>query len=142
MARGSIHDVFFTNINQLATSSEAIGTATKNGGARQWQVPEKVADVLDIPGTTAAFDRTEIDTNYVEVIGDGENPGAVGDVVSLKTQGDYVGVMERGFRARHCTPVRCLAMAAARRVGHGDPRGVLMGGVVKYAQDSLTAANA
>jgi len=45
--------------------------------------------------------------------------------------------MERAFRARHHTYVRDLVLMAGRRQGQGDPSGVFLDGVIRYAQDNI-----
>jgi hypothetical protein len=132
---GKLHDVFVQNVETLANDAAIVGA----GFARVWQIPEAITDTTDVTTITAGFDRTEIDTNYAEVHANPSDPGTVGDVVALKVQSDFVAIDERAFRAAHASPVRCLAHAAARRRGHGNNRGVFLGGVMRYVQDALTA---
>lgn len=140
-SQGRMHDVFKATLNELAAQAAAQAAAERGTGPRPWNRPDAGwgGDPLDVPGATGAYDRQEVGANYGALIADGSNPGTIGDVISVKAQGDYVAVQERGFRARHCTPIRLAAMAAARRQGHGHPRGVLLGGVYKFAQDALKA---
>lgn len=136
---GRIHDVFHTTLTDLQTQAAAQAQAAHGQGQRPWQVPEKVTDVLDVPGITAGFNRDDANANYEAIIADPKAGGTTGDVISVKVQVDYVAIMERGFRARHCTPVRCFALATGRRNGHGQAKGIFGGGVGKYAQDALKA---
>ncbi len=139
-SKGRIHDVFVKRLKDRTTHAQEQAAAARSGSTlRPWNVPDEVGDPLQVAAVTAGFDRGEIDSNFEEIIADGSNPGTVGDTISVKVQGDVVAVMERGFRARHCTPVRLMAMAAARRQGHGNERGVFNGGILKYAQDALKA---
>lgn len=138
-SKGRVHDVTTRVIGQLAKQAGDQGRHDRGKGTRPWNRPDDAPPPLDVPGTVKPFDREAIDTNYQEVL-DPSAPGTVGDAISLKTQGDYVSVVERGYRARHCTPVRLLAMAAARRKAHESPRGVLLGGMLKAVQDDLKAA--
>jgi hypothetical protein len=138
-SKGTVDPLFTQRIRELADQSKALGASYRDGDARTWQVPEEVKNTLDIPGITEAFARGDMNDMYEKCIADATNPGTVGDVVSMKTQIDYIANMERGFRARHATPIRCLVHAAARRIGHGHPQGVLIGGVLKEAQDAITA---
>ncbi len=86
-----------------------------------------------------AFDREAINQNFAELFAASDNAGTIGDATSLKLQGDYVAVVERAYRARVATPLRCMAHAAARRAGHGHAAGVFTGGVLQYAQDAIKA---
>lgn len=138
-SKGQVHDVFNGTINDLQSQAAAQAKAARGTGLRPWNVPKGSPDVLDVPGTTTPFDRSKLDQNFATFIADGQDPGTIGDVISVKVQGDYVAMAERAYRARHCTPVRLLGFMAARRAGHGNDRGVFKGGVGKYAQDALKA---
>jgi hypothetical protein len=137
--KGQVHDVFNTTVGELTAQAKAQAKAARGSGLRPWNRPAAAPATLDVPGTTAGFDRTAIDANYNRCIADAANPGTVGDVISLKTQGDYVAAMERAYRARHCTPARLIGFMAARRAGHGDPAGVFQGGALRFATDALKA---
>lgn len=141
---GQVHDTFNDTVTQLARQADGQAHAARNAAgagavARPWNRPDKVDDPLDVAGITAGFDRARINANFEALIADAAGGGTAGDAISVKTQCDWVAVMERGFRARHCTPVRLIGMMVARRLGHGHPRGVLRGGVLAYAQDALKA---
>lgn len=138
-SKGRIHDVFNDLIDGVAARCGLQHEHERGGPARPWGVPDGVASVLDPAGITGAFDRAAIDANYDDCMTKPSAAGTVADAISLKTQGDYVATMERAFRARHCTPVRLLGFAAARRRGHASANGVLKGGVLRYAQDVLKA---
>ncbi len=139
--KGRIHDVFLDTLNGMAERVQTQHDAERGAGSRDWSVPEKVSNLLEPAGMTTAFDRAAIDANYDTCVTMPASAGTVADTISLKSQGDYVAVIERAFRARHCTPVRLLGFAAARRRGHSKPNGVLKGGVLRYAQDVLKAGN-
>jgi hypothetical protein len=139
-SQGKIHDVFNDNLTQRASQAAQQAQAARGNGLRPWSGPTKVTDPLDVPNITKGFDRSEIDTNYTaKIVGSSDSPGTCGDTISVKTQGDFIAILERGYRARHCTPVRLLGMLAARRAGHGQPNGVYLGGILRYAQDTLQA---
>jgi hypothetical protein len=137
--KGQIHDVFRDTLADLAERADAQAEAARGHGLRPWNRPDAAPDPLDIPRTTTIFDRRMIDANYQELLGSGEDPGTCGDVISIKTQSDVVAAAERGYRARHATPIRCLIHAMGRRKGHGHEQGVFLGGVLKHAQDALKA---
>lgn len=140
-SQGQITDVFNETIADLTGQAGAQGGIATNGeGLRPWNMPTSPdwsGNPLDIAGTVDAFDRTELGSLFEGLLKAAENPGTVGDAISLKVQNDYVAVCERGFRARHCTPVRLLAMSAGRRIGHGDMVGIFQGGVMIFAQNAL-----
>jgi hypothetical protein len=137
MGIGRIHDVFATTVGDLQSQAAAQAKAAHKAGDRKWQKPEAVKSVLDIQGIGKGFDREAANANFGKIISGTKAGGTTGDAISVKTQVDYVAVVERAFRARHCTPVRCLALAIGRRDGHGKPNGIFGGGVQKYAQDVL-----
>lgn len=140
-SQGQMQPIFVNAVTELAATSKTNGQAAQGTGTAVWQLPPLngwSGDPLDIPGTVKAFDRAAANDNFTQLMADGTNPGTTGDGITLKLQIDYTAVMERGFRLRHATPVRCLAHSSARRVGHGHPAGVLMN-VVTYAQNCLTA---
>lgn len=140
--KAKLHDSFTEALTDLASQATDISKGIRGTGQRAWQYPSSLEESpLAIDKLDTGFDREEINTNYEETIADGASPGTVGDVVALKTQGDYLAVMERAFRARHATPVRCLAHAAGRRKGHGHAKGIFQGGLVTYIQDAIKAGS-
>lgn len=141
---GIVHDITTDTLVGLSTLADLQYKATRDLDQRVWWNTKAGPNIdpLNIPGVVLKFDRQKVNTNFGELIADGANPGALGDVISVKTQCDYVAIAERAYRARHCTPVRSIALAAARRRGHGDPLGVFQGGVLRYVQDMLKAAAA
>ena len=137
--------VFTSNVERLAETSAAIARAARGDGARPWQTPPEDAwpgGHDDPAAITAAFDRSELAAARARSLSDPAAPGTVGDSVARGAQVAYVGAMERAYRARHASPVRCLAVASGRRAGHGRPRGVLLGGAVGHVQDALAAGGA
>ncbi len=137
MPEAQIDDVFNNAIIDLTTQANEQGAVALDAeGLRPWNRPATSSDwngdPLQIEDTIKPFDRTKIGEVYEEMLADGTDSGTVGDGQALKTQSDYLAVMQRGFRARHCTPVRLMAMAIARREGHGDPQGILSGGAMGY----------
>jgi hypothetical protein len=143
-SKGKIDTTTFQpNLQALGTQAGQQAAMNRNNGSpRPWNFPPNVADPLNIGGITAGFDRSAIDTNYAQLIQDGTDPGTVGDVICVKTQGDYIAEMERGFRARHATPVRCIGHAMARRSGHSKPNGIFWGHVLKHVQNALKSGQA
>jgi hypothetical protein len=136
-SKGKIHTVFQTNLQDIAAQDGKQADMIRGKGDRPWNRPKLAPDPLDIAGITNAYNRQEVDANYAELLKVGSDPGTCGDVICVKTQGDYIAEMERGFRARHATPVRCIGHALARRRGHANDAGVFLGGVLKHVQDAL-----
>lgn len=137
-SKAQIHTIFADTLQGLLTQARDAAAATMvQTQTRPWQVPKEPPDVFDIGGMNAAFDRAKIADNHAEVIGDVEAPGTAGDVISLKLQSDYVAAVERAFRARHATAVRCMAHAAGRRDGHGHAAGIFSdaSGALRFATD-------
>lgn len=121
--------------------TEAINStnAIQNQQLNKWYLADLSlwnGNVLDINAIGAAFDREEVGIAYGETIVSAD--GATGEAASCTLQSDYMAVMERAFRARHASPIRSKAHAAARRLGHGDAVGCIQR-VTGYAQDLLTA---
>lgn len=139
--KAQVHGIFTKAVQALQRQARDISEAAKSPSqTRPWQVPPASAwdgDLTAVDQLEKAFDRAEIEENHAEVIGDLESPGTAGDVISLKLQNDYVAAMERAFRARHATPVRCMAHAAGRRAGHGHSAGIFSdtSGALRFATD-------
>lgn len=138
--KGEVHKVFADRTGELASHARAKADAARGRGQRAWDTPAGWSgDPMDIPGLVAAYDRSEIDQNYAQLIASGDDPGTAGDVVAVKTQGDYVGLQERGIRARYSSSIRCIAHASARWKGHGNDKGIFQDGVIRYVQDAIKA---
>lgn len=141
-SKAKLMPIFTTTVTELAKGSLANGQAATGGKSRVWQTPPLggwQGDHSDIAGMVSPFDRTDINDLYAQCISDAGSPGTDGDLIALVTQIGYVGAMERAYRARHASPVRCLINAAGRRIGHGQAAGVLRGGAVGYIQDVIAA---
>jgi len=142
MARSRIHSVFQKLISAFKEQTTKIAEAQQGPGQRVWQAPDDwVGDPFNIAEThKPAFDRQEINTNYLELHAKDSEAG-VGDAGSLKIQLDYTAVAERAFRSRHASNIRCLAHTSARLTGHGSDAGVFAH-TQNYAQDLGKAAGA
>lgn len=143
-SQGKLHDVFLSRTTELRTQAAASAAAARGDGQRQWNTPapdDWDGNPLELADVTAAFARESITDNYEQALL-GETEGTVGDAVSLKAQADWLGVMERAYRASRATPVRCIAHATARRKGHGHEKGIFTGGVLVFAQNALKAGQA
>lgn len=118
--KGEVHEVFKERLTQLEATAEANYEGLKQEGQRIWDIPTDLTapDLFTIAQLhEPSFDREAINTNYSEVIADGQEPGTVGDAISLTMQCDYNACEERAFRFRHASVVRNIAHAAARQRG-------------------------
>lgn len=134
---GQPDPILLDNVDALAASGASIGDAASDAGKRRWQTPPPrgwSGEHSDIEGLIKPFDRDGINAKYAGAIADPNKPAPYSDLMSLALQIGYVGAMERAYRARHASPIRCLLAASGRRAGHGKDAGVLKGGVVGYIQ--------
>lgn len=141
---GRIHDRFLDQVKAAKRNATVLDLATTAGAQREWALLSRGnwnGDTLDIPDTTKAFDRDVINQDYELMMSDAQNPGSLGSCISLKMQVDWLAALERAFRTRHATIVRSSVHAIARRRGHGSAEGVFLGGVLRYAQDTLHKGN-
>jgi hypothetical protein len=138
----SVHEVFSDRLADWTTISGQISRAESAATEqRVWMVPSDWGgDPFNIPGMhEPSFDRTSINGNYAEVAS--AVTASVGDCGSLKIQLDSVACMERAFRYRHASQIRCIMHAASRDAGHGNSQGVF-GAIRNYAQDLISAGGA
>lgn len=136
---------FLGTVTALAEDAAWNANAALGAGQRRWQRPPLEGwsgAPADVAGLVQAFDRGAENAAYSAAVLDPASPGTVGDLVAMKAQIDYVGAMERAYRSRLASPVRCRAHASSRRLGHGAAGGPLLGGAVGYVQDVVTAAGA
>jgi len=134
--QASVHDAFQNRSDELVKqANDQADAAIKPAKLRPWQVPNPVETLDDV---SKAFDRTEIGDNYARAVASATSPGTTGDIASLKLQSDWAAALERAFRARHSGIPRLIAMAAARRKGHGNKLGPI-GSVARYAQTAIAA---
>lgn len=133
---------FVENVARLAETSGLIADAAKGLGARPWQSPPAAGwggDHDDPAGMTPPFDRAATVDAYARLAASGGTVGAAG---ATATQVAWVAACERAYRARHASPLRCMAAASSRRAGHARPRGVLLGGTIGHVQALLSAGGA
>jgi len=118
--------IFESRLKDVRTFADNAADSVRGTGTGTWNIASGWdGNPLIIANMTAAYDRKEIDAKFEAMISDGSAPGKSGNSASLKVQSVYVGMLERSARMRYATPVRLAIMAAARRKGHADIRGVL-----------------
>ncbi len=144
---GRLHPVFLDRVGELRDQAAAIadppGEEEADHGYRDWQIPGGSAAPLDIVGMIPAFDRSAINANYRQALGEedaGATIGTAGDAIALKRQIDYVACLERAYRARHASAIRCRRHAQGRRAGHGHVQGVF-GAVIRQTQDAIASGS-
>jgi hypothetical protein len=138
-----IHDRFQKQIEALRLAAEFTSVSDTSGAPGKWMLLDLGAwdgDPLNIPSIAWAFDRAEINQQYAAMLSDPRNPGSVGSCIALKLQVDWLATLERGFRARHATSVRCSVHAGARRGGHNNPKGIFTTGIQGYIQNIIQGA--
>jgi len=114
---------FTSQLAELEAGSKAAADAALLLGQRKWMYPPLNSwngNPFDIKGMNSAFDRSNLNATYVQVVSDMQGRGTVGEAMALKMQIDYIAALERAFRTRYCSSVRARIHAAARRRGQGD----------------------
>lgn len=135
---------FDGHITKLELFSAAAAEACCMTGQRQWYYPPLngwSGHPSDITGMNQAFDRTELNENYIEVVGDLNQLGAMGEATALKVQIDYIAALERSFRTRHMSSVRSKMHARGRKEGQGDSAGLFGNNVSLWVTRLLDAAH-
>ena len=129
--------IFQELLKKIKDDCDKIDKYLENGGAtRPWMIPKKLEnnfDPFDIPGIKDGFDRQEPNDKYIEELE--KEKGTINKCASYKFQICYVTLMERSFRSRHASFVRCTLHSAGRRKGQGKDRGVHVRGVLNWAND-------
>lgn len=105
------------------------------GAGTPWE-----GDTLDIDRINA-FNRQELEAQFRLAVADPAEAGVVGDLIAILVQGDFLGQLERAYRARHMTSVRSKVHAAARQRGHGNVNGPLLLGMTNYIKQLLKLAS-
>lgn len=137
---GVVHPEFSDHIANLIEVAAKAAAAIMEGTQPVWSMPPLAegwsGSPYDLEGIAAAFKREEIGNDYAEAMS-GSTEGTVGATMALKMQSDYVALRERAFRVKYLSSARQVAMATARRMGHGNPSGVFGNVVQRYVQDTL-----
>lgn len=135
--KANIVSVFDKRVTELEQRARLWSLAFRyNDGFFKWFVPDGLKEPLDVPSLhVPAWERNEINQKYsVDVMGDPESPGTIGDIYCLKLQADFLAVEERAFRTRHASLPRASSIAHGRLSGHGA------GSVFSQVRDSAEAA--
>jgi len=135
---------FLNRLLELMSHCKAAADGIGLVGQRTWMYPPASTwsgNPLDVAGMQQAFDRSQLNELYMQAVCDPLREGKVGDLAAAKTQIDYTAVMSRAFSTRHSTRIRNIAHNTARKYGHGNQNGVLVGSVVPYVQSLVDRAN-
>jgi len=136
-----------TEISELCEKIHAYSVGGEDG--RPWMIPSTATtgeidkdgksvpiSIFDIKNLSAAFERSGPNQKYEEEMSKGSE-STVGVCMGAKVQIDYLGMMERAFRARNASPIRCYTHAASRRKAHGDPQGVHVNSVLEFVTNLM-----
>jgi hypothetical protein len=128
MAAIPVDPAFYGHLNQLAQQSQAASDAARALVQRKWFMPPPASwngDLHDLVGMNSAFSRDVLNSMYSAALFDPNTGGTVGDCITAKAQIDWIATMERAFRTRHASRIRCAAHASARRRGQFRPGALL-----------------
>lgn len=120
--KARLHDVYVNRLSDLTAQAQQQHINFTFTDVRPWQNPSDFnGDLYVIPTLgLPSYERTPINTNYLECINNPRAAGTNGDVISLKLQLDHVAAQERAFRHLRASLPRCIANAMGRRYGHGN----------------------
>ena len=97
--------------------------ALENLEQPDWMIPERNGwngDLFFIELIKKPFDREEHYVDFLLTVAEPETPGTIADLAAIQLQGDWLAAMERAFRERHKSNVRCMVQASARQKGHSN----------------------
>ncbi len=139
-------DPEFTNhIATMESTSLAAYKATLLIGQRQWMYPPVSGwsgHPYDIVGLNTAFDRSHLNSVYVQIMMDQQGAGNIGESMAVKLQVDYIAALERAFRTRYCSSIRAKLHAASRKQGQSDSTaGLFSATVTGWILNIITAAH-
>jgi hypothetical protein len=83
-----------------------------------------------------AFNRQALNQDYAQQMS-GSGKSTVGDTIRAGLQINYLAMLERAFRERHKTDVRCQMHVTGRRIAHGLAGGVHTGSVQAHVQSFI-----
>lgn len=139
--KADIDSVFQQRVSDLETRAQQWSQAFRaQSGMFRWSTPDGLDEPMDVPALhMPAWERNSLNQKYsVDVLGDPEAPGTVGDIYCLKIQTDFLAVEERAFRTRHATLPRAMCVAAGRMSGHGLSGQSIFSQVLDSAREAAT----
>jgi hypothetical protein len=138
---GRVHDRFREQVKAHVESGENLYKSIISNEQRRWcmgSVGNWDGSIFKIKEMGGAFDRNAINQGYEEAL---TKPGTVADAMATKHQSDWLAMLERAFRTRHATSIRCEVHAAGRKKGHGHKAGPI-GVASRYVEDLLKQGSA
>jgi len=146
-AKVEVDDTFEKQIRALQQANMDQADAVLGGTSPSNTTPALLHDwdgnLFDLEGLSTPFNRDTLNQAFISSISNVEDSGVSGDMVSATTQIDYLGTMERAFRARHTMRrPRATAHAAGRMRAHGDAQGTLVQNGLEYIRARVRQANA
>lgn len=144
-------DQYFTSaLEDSRAQSQLIGDYVRGRSAngayvqRHWMIPTRAStfNPLSIASLGTAFSRYDLNLEYAQQLSGtpSDTSGCIGHTIADGLQINYLAMMERAFRERHKTDVRCQMHLAGRRLAHGDTNGVHTGAVKPYVQSFIDGA--
>lgn len=136
--KAKVDPKFELTVRSLKENAAKISQATLDGDFENisWNIPANHdwdGDLSDLEGISKLFPRADANQMFIDAIKDSSDPGTSGDMILSALQVDYLGCLERAFRARHTmSPNRALAHATARQSAHGADTGPLVQLVLEY----------
>ena len=142
-AKAQLRQGWLDQQKRLVDYTRADWKAMKLEDHWMWYQPKGWSgDLFDWKGMSKPFSRKQSNNWLLEAIKSVMSMGVAGDSVITTTQTDYLGCMERAFRARHTNGFpRVMAHALGRRRGHGDQDGgMCTQGILNYVRGVVKQA--
>jgi hypothetical protein len=137
MAFIQVDQLFSDHLLYLTGIAAAANGGTRGQNQPLWYRPALhgwSGNPLDLQTMKYAFDRSSLNALYSDGLMQPANGATVGDMMAAKVQIDYTAVLERAFRTRHATRIRCTAHATGRKKGHSNANGIFMGTLLSHVQ--------
>lgn len=122
-SKGGVDSIFEGQVTTQQTTHKSIWDDFNLPKLWAWNMPKKnewEGDITDNVGIAKAFDRKQVNQDYVDAIKDATSSGVEYDLQRSAQQVDFLGQLERAFRARHLmrrTRAWCLAMGRIKANG-------------------------
>lgn len=157
---------FSNQMTELKKTNKDIYNGTMGNDIRTWQMPNPTSkegswdyDLFNITGIKLPFSRKDPNKLYIRALLKGApvgvdaqeakipiGEGRIADCMVEQIQIEYLSSLERAFRMRHASSIRCAFHSAARRKGHSSlvdsgnetnkdslgPRGGIFTNIIKH----------
>jgi hypothetical protein len=145
MAFVQVDPYFSDHLVFLAATAAASVTGARAEGQPVWYRPFLrgwSGNPLDVRGMKAAFDRSSLNALYKAGILQPAYKAKTADAAAAKIQIDYIAALERAYRTRHATRIRCVAHNVGRKVGHSNAGGLFLGTILSHLQRVTSSTGA